>query len=271
MKKLLFTMIVPLLFAACGGNSAAPAEQNDSVRTDSLADTAEVEETPPPEAVDKVFADFLYDFMRQPKFQAARVHFPLKVLTDTVASQMPREQWAYQPMFAKQELYLNLFSGDKAEVIVPDTGAASVRVKMLQRKQRRVKTYKFERITGTWMLTAMADQPVSADVKQDFAAFFLRFASDFVFQQQHIADPFDMSVLQEDGTRMDGIAMAMQWPDFAVEFPKGTIPVVDYTDEAAEAKGGMKRTIQLTDGTMACDLTFTQQKKGWMLTALKDE
>lgn len=73
-----------LMLCACRGEKTETAETvsvdsvPDSLATDSLgADTTE-----PPVAADGLFDDFMYNFMRNRKFQKKRIKFPLENLVD---------------------------------------------------------------------------------------------------------------------------------------------------------------------------------------------
>ena len=78
MKRIVFGLMMLMFLVACNKMKTSDAEQKtvdtvdvkkDSLATDSVAS--------PPKAADGLFDDFIYSFMRNPRFQNERIQFPL--------------------------------------------------------------------------------------------------------------------------------------------------------------------------------------------------
>ena len=143
-----------LMLCACRGEKTETAETvsvdsvPDSLATDSLgADTAE-----PPVAADGLFDDFMYNFMRNRKFQKKRIKFPLENLVDGKNKPIAEGAWKFDPVYVREEVYTMLFDDEKSVTSEKDTSVHHVIVEWVYLDRGRVKQYHFFKEKGQWRL-----------------------------------------------------------------------------------------------------------------------
>ena len=144
-----------LMLCACRGEKTETAETvsvdsvPDSLATDSLgADTAE-----PPVAADGLFDDFMYNFMRNRKFQKKRIKFPLENLVDGKNKPIAEGAWKFDPVYVREEVYTMLFDDEKSVTSEKDTSVHHVIVEWVYLDRGRVK------LTATSLSFTSAFQP----------------------------------------------------------------------------------------------------------------
>ena len=268
MKAFVFIALSVVLLVGC--RKAVPSDPQpqteDSLEMtvlDSLpADTTNIT---PPKKADGLFDDFVFSFMKNPKFQLSRICFPLPEYDDGKCHEVSLKAWHYDPMYLKQDFYTVLFDSEHSMKAEKDTSLDSVVVEWVYLKQNKVKQYVFERMAGVWHLTKIVRHSLSANVNSDFYRFYARFSSDQHYQMAHVSDPLPFKTYDEDNFRpIEGVLGVEQWPDFRPELPNGMITNINYGQHYANSKRRVM-VIATPSGGMGCRLVFERGKRGWNL------
>lgn len=245
-----------------GDSTAVPADTAPLLPADSVPE--------PPKAADGLFDDFIYSFMRSPRFQLARTDFPLPHFIDGVNHPIARSKWQFDRLYSTQEVYTIIFDNAKSISAEKDTSLHHVVVESVNLGRMRVKQYLFHKIDGQWRLTRLNSHPVSENINSDFYAFYRLFSSDPDFQYKHIADPFHFKTYDADNFQtIEGLLDVSQWPDYRPDLPKGTITNINYGQSYGNAR---RRVLMLCSpsGGMGCSLTFIRSGKTWLLERLEN-
>lgn len=271
---LLLLVAAMLLFACRGKKTDAPAEIKDTPLVqnvaDTLVDTVAVDEPEPPAAADGVFDDFIFNFMRNRGFQRQRVRFPLSVTASGVERTMQASEWRHDRIFSREDMYALLFDSHKAMSKKAYAKQDSAVISVLNLNEESVKNYFFHKERGAWMLTSVVTKRVREEEGGDFMSFLLRFSDDAEFRKSHVAQSFDLSVLDPDTYEpMQGVAEASQWDDYAPELPTDKLALISYGGIKA---GGHERILQVTslEGAMSSIITFRKQGGRWVAVKLEN-
>ena len=201
---------------------------------DTVPETARdslISATPVPKAADELFDDFLFLFTANKKLQYERVDFPLPVFEGDSQSKIEKKDWKMERFFSEQEFY-TLILDDESQLELPkDTTIDSVVVEKILLRAKTVEQHVFNRNNGQWRLTGINRNTMFQNQNKSFLAFYERFASDSIFQQQSIHDPVE-AVLpdpDDDYAMMEGEFHPEQWDEFKPFFlPSDTISNVIY-------------------------------------------
>ena len=122
MKRIVFGLMMLMFLVACNKMKTSDVEQKtvdtvdvkkDSLATDSLAS--------PPKAADGLFDDFIYSFMRNPRFQNERIQFPLANVVDGVNTPIQAKDWKFDHLYVKQDVYTLIFDNARSVKAEKDT------------------------------------------------------------------------------------------------------------------------------------------------------
>ncbi len=278
MKPIVSAVLVAVcLLAACGRKAEVPAEvpvvPADTLSTDSLVaetDSLEMVEEEPPRAADELFDDFIYAFMRSRKFQKSRVRFPLPEtggLRDTVIA---RADWEYDPLYLNDDVYTMIFNERAAEDLEKDTAVNHVVVEWVYLAEERVKRYIFDRPYGSWLLTAMEHQPFEQNANGDFFSFYRHFASDSLYQREHLSVPLSFETYDEESFEdINGMLDADQWFAFRPDLPDSVMANIVYGREQADTPHRYF-VISSQSAGMASTLQFSRREDSWELVGFEN-
>ena len=158
MKTLVACLILALLLSGCRGKDRPVAEPDEpQSRADTLAavDAAVNDADEPSDAVDRLFDDFIYTFMRDRTFQLKRISFPLSNRVDGVDRPIERKQWKFDPLYAHSDFYTMIFDSERAVSREKDPKLDHVEVEWIYLNRGRVKQYIFRKQSGKWMLVGL--------------------------------------------------------------------------------------------------------------------
>ncbi len=266
---LIAVLIVAAAFGACrSGETAQEQTASDSLRADSAVTERDTTDsvTPPAEA-DGLFDDFLYNFMRNKRFQFERIKFPLANDVHGKNEPIVKPKWVFDPLYSRRETYTIIFNS-LASVGSDHSHLTKAAFEWIYLQRGEVKRYNFEKIGGKWMLTSMKVYSLSA-YPNDFLKFYARFSADERFQQSHVANPFAFKTYDDDSFQeLDGVLDAAQWPDFRPDLPKDVITNIDY-GQPNEPEDSRILVITSSDGALSCTLSFKIIRNEWRLTAME--
>lgn len=268
--------ICSIIVAACGGGSNENSEQTpqeDTVLVEEI-DTIETDPVPvaiPPKKADELFDDFVYAFMHNKKFQRSRIDFPLKNMVEGEDEPIDYKSWKHDPMYSVRDLYMTISPSAKIAKLSKDTSINYVLVQEVNPVSEAVKQYTFERKEAQWKLTEINHTNV-ANLKEgsDFMSFYCKFATDSVFQMQHINPVVDIDVEEENyEERLEGNISAEQWPEFAPQLPRDELMCVRYGQEYEKSK---KRIVNIDSpsGDAGISMEFELIDGEWRLVRYKN-
>jgi hypothetical protein len=262
-----------LLLFSCTGNKAGRVEDvpEDSVAdsTDlAVTDTMEllITQTPMPRAADAMFDDFIFNFVANKKLQKERIVFPLRTTEDGKTSLTEKDQWKMEHFFMRQGYYTLLFDDDNQMALMKDTAVNEAVVEKIQLRKNRVMNYHFLRIKGAWMMTAVDVTPLSENINASFLAFYQRFVTDSVFQEQSINETVQFVGPDPDDefNMMEGVITPDTWEAFAPALPSKLLYNIVY----GKPKTGGNEKIFLMRGVsngLEMELRFKKTGNRWLL------
>ena len=274
MKRCFVAMsAVLLLMVSCTGKKAGQMEE---VPADSVADSTDlavtdtmellITQTPMPRAADAIFDDFLFNFAANKKLQKERIVFPLRMTEDGKTSLTEKGQWKMEHLFMRQGYYTLLFDDDNQMALMKDTAVNEAVVEKIQLRKNRVMNYHFLRIKGAWMMTAVDVTPLSENANASFLAFYQRFVTDSVFQEQSINETvqFVGPDPDDDFNMMEGVITPDTWEAFAPTLPSKLLYNIVY----GKPKAGGNEKIFLMRGVsngLELELRFKKTGNKWLL------
>ena len=277
MKRYLITILCPLLLLACGGNKTAGNGETVPADTVASADTTAattpeedlLANIPMPKAADELFDDFLYNFAANKKLQMERILFPLKKTNGDKVETIDKSQWKMERYFMRQQYYTLLFDNERHMEVVKDTSVNHAIVEMIYFNTGAIIQHVFDRIRGTWMLTAIQTIPIPQSCNASFLAFYRQFASNPEFQTESLNESikFEGPDPDDDFARMEGEITPDTWEAFAPELPKKMIYNIIYGQPRKEGNRKLFVLRGIANG-MELEMTFVRKEGKWKLAKL---
>lgn len=271
MKKLYLWMLVAAAMMSCTGKKA-PEEVKPQAPVDSIsadADTVGIDssEVAPPTTVDELFADFIYTYSTNRSFQYRRTAFPLRRTRDgRPEKDMSRAAWKFDNLYYRHDLHLVILDGEKALNTLATVNSDTVRVEWLLFSKKWCKQYVFARKAGEWNLVCLNSFLISRHRDADFLNFYERFATDSLFQSEHLNETIDFITYDEDNhyEKIEGIIESEQYPMFSPELPADDIFNIDY---GVEKKNRNVRVVSVRGNSNGLATMFKFVRKGgeWKL------
>src|SRR5574344_343963 len=237
MRIILFCLVavVLVLFSCQNKNTVTekPAETaaaEDSMMQDSISDDSLKQSAPIPKAADEYFNDFIYSFTTNRKYQFSRVLFPLTCTEYGKTTYLKSSQWKFTKLHTKDAIYTVFFDKKSSLELEKDKNIAEVKIEYFKMPQRQVRRYQFKKTADRWMLVQIEDFSLRDYKDHEFIEFYQRFASDTMFQMNHVKSPLSIRVIDPDDEfeKMDGVLDAEQWPSFRPELPVNGFTNIDY-------------------------------------------
>ena len=206
--SILFILLLMTGMSSCRRTAApvhyeVPVEAEDSLDADTLREeSSEMRELEASLNLDRVFDDFMYAFVRSPRLQRERVHYPLPVVTaDSLQDTLVRYlDCASEFGFMMGDFYTLLFSHPSQMEESKSADEETVRVERINLHEMQVRSFDFERRHGKWMLIGLEDKGVGQSDCADFLEFYAHFSTDSLFQSRHLARRLRFSMLPGDST-----------------------------------------------------------------------
>lgn len=201
MRKFWIVLPIVLLFSSCqtgkktsdessevsGEGITVPFTSEDSVQTE-VAPVLVIDTIPI--SADNSFDDFFYNFISDSTFQRKRIDFPLYQYKENNTQKITAQQWKFDPIFVDIPIYTVIY--DRLEDLEQEKASTSetVQVEWIYLKKKQMKQYTFHRKKGVWYLESIQTVATSKGNEgdgEDFLDFYIRFASDSVFQAERLA------------------------------------------------------------------------------------
>lgn len=240
MKKLLWGCCCLAMLVACGGRQA---KDGPAAPLTGLADSAlrQVDTlwTPEPEesakkkgpiVADELFDDFIFNYASDEELQRERTQFPLPYYKEETPLKISEEEWVHDSLFTQRSYYTLLFDDENDLELVDDTTLTSVQVECIYLKTHQVKRYYFQRKEGMWMLEAINLRHIEQREKQDFVSFYACFATDSLYQSQHIREPLQFVTIDPDDefSILETTLDINQWFAFRPVMPTDELSNINY-------------------------------------------
>lgn len=281
-KKNLVMIIVVFSLFSCGNKKNQPVVQSDTVVITSLDTTSitipdtitVVEETDIPEPYyrDGSFEDFVYHFATDEKFQKRRAIFPLPYYKEETPLKIEKEEWEHDSLFYNSSYYTLLADTEEELESMEDTTRTSMQVEWVLMEDKSVKRYYFERKEGRWMLEAINLRSFEEEERNSFTDFFIRFATDSVFQATHIRNPLEFVTIDpdDDFSILETTLDPNQWFAFKPELPKERLSNINYGQ--SNNVNSSQKILQLKGiGNGFLNTLFFRKKNGtWELYKFED-
>lgn len=272
MRYIYYLSAILLLFCACvdGKKSDVVHPLLDTIQTpEGQIDSDSVKIDSVPLAADGIFDDFIYAFMLSKKRQLERTKFPLPVNNHGKKSFIEREDWHYDKLYSRTQVYNLLYQNEQSVGCEKDTSLHLVYVNIIRLNSKQVKQYKFEKERRQWHLTGIDFHNLDININRDFYEFYKKFVSNPRYQAQHIQSTFAFKTYDyENLQEIEGTLNAEQWQDYAPQMPKDEIVSINYNQKYADKNLRVLVLAGLSEG-MNSTLFFNKNKKGeWMLTKL---
>lgn len=202
-KELFFVIGLVFFFASCDNKKkqieTAVADSVDSVElTVDTTTIIECDDPPLLSASNESFDDFIYIFAADTSFQLQRIVFPLPYYEEDNPIKIERNRWVHDDLFVKQNYYTLLLDDENELDHICDSTQTSVQVEWIYMKTHLVKKYYFERTNGRWKLEAINQRPILKSKRVSFVDFFIQFATDSLYQTQHINKPLTFVTTDPD-------------------------------------------------------------------------
>lgn len=214
-----FTSITDLVDSASYMNSGA----------DSLERIAE-KEAPKPMEADELFDDFIFNYASDEKLQRQRTVFPLPYYNVDTPSRIEKKYWKHDYLFTRQSYYTMLFDNEEDMDLIGDTTLNSVQVEWIFLQTHMVKKYYFERKKGMWMLEAINLRHMEKGENENFVDFYTHFASDSLYQREHIRNPLQFVTIDPDDefSILETTLDVDQWFAFRPSLPTDKLSNINY-------------------------------------------
>lgn len=274
MKRYLIFFLVSAvtLLMSCNGWKTGAGDAADSLNADSLAGDSLDEDfshVVVPKAADELFDDFIFNFAGNKKVQLERIVFPLNMTENGKAKKLQQKDWKPEHFFMRQGYYTLFFDSEKHMEVVKDTSLTHAVVQKVHFAQNTVREYVFNRIRGTWMMTAVNEHPLSDLPDASFLAFYHHFAGDIQFQCKHLESTvkFIGPDPDDDFNQMEGIITPDTWEAFAPQLPSKTLYNIVYGRPIQPGKVKVFVLRGIANG-LELEMTFRKHGNVWRLSKL---
>lgn len=280
MKKGFYTVVlacVCMLFLETACKNRKPADKDEPsdsmslvVDSDSVAELVPDQEVP--KAADELFDDFFFTFVGNKKHQLNRIQFPLPVKSGDKVAMMQQHEWKMDRFFMPQNYYTLILDNRKQLKLPKDTSVNHVVVEKIFLEKSWVKAYHFDRISGEWKLTGIDNQSMSANANASFLKFYQAFATDSLYQMEHLNDVISFKGPDPDNDSKDlvGEISADEWEEMGPgELPQDMIYNIIYgqTYEHSNQKIFLLRGIS---NGQEMELTFHRDDGEWKLVKISE-
>lgn len=281
MKKLFLLFLAAIAVVACKRDKATQtvATKADSLAIDSVLavppDTVQSGDTTavaPPPTVDELFADFIYSYTTNRRFQLERTDFPLKEYIDgKLHGSVEKSQWRFDRLYYKHSLHIIILDSERKVAKLPSVKPDTVKVEWLLFKKQRCRQYLFVRERGVWRMNRINIFPISRHADAGFLEFYEKFASDSVFQSHHLAETIDFTTYDEDNhfQKIEGLIEKDQWPAFHPDLPADDIFSIDY-GMGLRNKNVRVISVRGNSNSMSSMFKFVRKKGGWTLVKFEN-
>ncbi len=220
------------------------------------------------------FNDFFFLFLRNKRFQAAHVKFPLEVEELDASVHTITSGAAFRSYFLwpdeGEEYTLMLTDLSQMDALDESGALDSVVAQVIDLQAMTARDYCFHCADSLWQLLRIDNYEPRGRLG-DFLRFYARFATDTLFQQDRLAEQISFSSPDPDDETqvIEGILLPSQWEAFRPDLPQGLITNLLF----GQRFDSTQRILLLQCGAatgMMQTTTFEQVHGRWLLTSFDD-
>lgn len=230
-------LLLIVLLVSCWEKKAQVSQADVVSSTDTLVvetpqePEVEVEQEPAPTRADELFDDFIWNFASDQRLQRRRVKFPIPYITPEDTLLIERQDWQHDNLLADQNTYTIMFDNESDLEREGDTSLDAAEIEWISLEDKTHKHYYFSKNRGAWMLDSicLVQLPPMADLS-GFIDFYAHFASDSLYQLEHITNPIEFVTLDPDDefSILETTLGISQWFAFRPELPKERLANINY-------------------------------------------
>lgn len=232
-----------------------------------------------PEQSDSYFEDFIYQFGVDKEFQLRRIAFPLPIYRGDSISYYQKSDWSHDSLVSHLPYYSIIFD-DRAEYsMMQDSTTHFIHLDYYDAKHEYCRSYYFKKIRGLWLLEAMhypkhEEGQIEETRLGTFLDFWMKFASDTVFQKKHIQRTVEVETADPENEfeTIKGTFDHQQWPLFRPPLDGEVLTNIDVGQRLVPTSP--TRTVVL-DGSsnglfIVLRFRFDKKRKTWLLSGLEE-
>lgn len=222
----------------------------------------------PPVAADKLFDDFFFTFIDDPKYRLRRISFPLQCSDGEELGQIARDEWKLIDPFDIGRLFFVIYEREQDLELLKDTAVSEVFVERIFLQEQRMEVYDFKRMDGKWRLANMKKEDWLNTPNGDFLKFYAHFVSDSLFQREALSEPVKVVLTPGDGD--EEVQEEFITKDEWFEIQEGS-PVFDevlMNIDYGQTSISQNRKILMLEGVsngLQMKFKFNKQNEKWML------
>lgn len=278
-------VVLVLFLFSCGNKKKEPVVTemplvevadtlSETAMEDTLCVTDEVQAAPEEEIepADGYFDDFILHFAFDSAFQVRRINFPLPYYRGDSPLKIERDEWQHDSLFLVRSYYTMMLDNEEELELLDHEEPNSIQVDWALLPERQVKRYYFERIDGRWRLEAINLRDVPRSDTPDFTSFYLRFATDSLFQAAHVRDPLEFitSDPDDDFSIIESILDRNQWFAFKPELPVERLSNISYGQKNEDNSTTKVMQIKGVGNGFLNTLFFRKRAGKWELYKFED-
>lgn len=246
-----------------------------SISRDSLVD--QVPELKPLQ-VDDNFEDFLYAYSVDSGLQFLRTSFPLPIYLGDSLTYCSKEDWKLDSLLVKSPYYGFLLDDEAQDTLLTSEKIGEVKVSYYDASHKTCRRYYFKKVKGVWLLEALHYAPshlfeTTKSKMGTFINFWMKFANDSIFQQQHVKRTLPYVTLddQHSDSIIQGVIDSAQWPSFRPYLQSDHLISLDY-GQRLSAKSRKRLVILKGSGSgFLLNLSFSLNfNNRWKLVRYED-
>lgn len=243
------------------------ASVGDSLNQASEAD--DLSDLPMPASAEKLFDDFIFNFVSSRKLQMERIAFPLKVNSGYKTEEIQKDDWQMERFFMQEGVYTLIFDGPDQMDRANDTSVDEAIVEKIYLDRAFVRQYLFSRESGRWMLSEIRNQTLPKNPNASFIEFYHQFVTDSAFQQSSLNDEIEFSGPDPDDDfgEIEGFITPGLWEDFAPDLPQGIMYNIVYGHQNVDSTQKVLVIRGIANG-LEEELTFARKSGEWKLMKL---
>lgn len=286
MKSILLGYVLLFLVMSCTGlhkksGSISDVEGEELAETDTsitsqevMDDTLIVVDEIVPVTADASFIDFLYYFTSDQDFQLSRIVFPVSFYNDTTVSRLTADQWEFDPMFDSDQLYTVIFDKEEELELENSSSSSSVQIDWIYLSDFHIKRYYFELKNDQWFLEAVNKEKMtrSSSLGENFYDFYVRFASDTVFQSKRLSKPLLFATVdpEDEFSVLETTLEPGQWFAFRPPMPLSKLSNIRYGQSDTEQSNTKIVEFKGMGNGFSNTLYFRRINGKWVLQKFED-
>lgn len=276
MKKICAGIFLLVLLVSCQQNKKNSVASRDTLSRDSTdiflpADSLDADSSNYRDG-DELFDDFIFNFASDDKYQLNRISFPLPYRNLDRTSDIARNDWKYDELFAADSYYTLIFDRERDLDLISDTTLNAVQFEWIYFADRIMRSYQFNRIDGDWLLQGIVRERIPEPGESGFIRFFTRFSTDSLFQNASVREPltFVTTDPDDDFSIIETTLPLNQWHAFKPDLPVIRMSNINYGQVIRSDSRNKIVILKGIGNGFSNTLYFKRKGKSWELYKFED-